>query len=160
ELEKEILETSLRFGVLCRFTAFVAVDRAAVVNAGGRRHKVTQAVEKPAGGQRGGEEKGELRRDAQAVGRGLPGGKADRGAPSDGEWFALDGADASRKDADFDLGYFDSLACLGDESGGQVEAPGEGEVESVDSFLCEFTDTAISFCESAPESRSAAPPPP
>jgi Ca-activated chloride channel family protein len=48
-VEKQIVETSLRFGVLCRFTAFVAVDRAEVVNEGGQLHKVTQAVEPPAG---------------------------------------------------------------------------------------------------------------
>ncbi|MBL8796784.1 MAG: VWA domain-containing protein [Planctomycetia bacterium] len=48
-VEQQIVETSLRFGVLCRFTAFVAVDRAEVVNDGGRLHKVTQAVEPPAG---------------------------------------------------------------------------------------------------------------
>src|SRR5207302_1571802 len=41
--------TSLRFGVLCRFTAFVAIDRAAVVNVGGEVKQVTQAVEHPAG---------------------------------------------------------------------------------------------------------------
>jgi hypothetical protein len=49
KLENEILATSLRFGVLCRFTAFVAVDRAAVVNVGGEVKQVTQAVEEPAG---------------------------------------------------------------------------------------------------------------
>jgi Ca-activated chloride channel family protein len=48
-LEKHIVALSLRFGVLCRFTAFVAVDRAEVVNAGGEQHRVTQAVELPAG---------------------------------------------------------------------------------------------------------------
>jgi Ca-activated chloride channel family protein len=48
-LEKQILETSLRYGVLCRFTAFVAVDKAEVVNESGRVHRVTQAVETPAG---------------------------------------------------------------------------------------------------------------
>ncbi|MQY10436.1 hypothetical protein SRB5_05440 [Streptomyces sp. RB5] len=47
-LEKEILETSLRFGVLCRFTAFVAVDTR-VVTEGGERHRVTQPVEMPSG---------------------------------------------------------------------------------------------------------------
>jgi Ca-activated chloride channel family protein len=52
-LEKAIVSTSLRFGVLSRFTAFVAVDRSDVVNAGGGQKKVTQAVEQPAGwGQR------------------------------------------------------------------------------------------------------------
>ena len=49
ELEKEITGLSLRFGVLCRFTAFVAVDRSEVVNAGGQVHGVVQPVEQPAG---------------------------------------------------------------------------------------------------------------
>jgi hypothetical protein len=48
-LEKEIVGVSLRFGVLCRFTSYVAVDRAEVVNEGGRTHGVVQAVEQPAG---------------------------------------------------------------------------------------------------------------
>jgi Ca-activated chloride channel family protein len=47
-LETEIVGTSLRFGVLCRFTAFVAVD-ARVVNEGGDTRKVTQPVEMPSG---------------------------------------------------------------------------------------------------------------
>src|SRR4030095_5869813 len=41
-------EPALRFGVLCRFTAFVAAD-VQVVNAGGVVHKVLQPVEAPAG---------------------------------------------------------------------------------------------------------------
>lgn len=48
-LERRIVDTSLRFGVLCRFTAYVAVDRAAVVNEGGRVHGIVQAVETPEG---------------------------------------------------------------------------------------------------------------
>jgi len=48
-LEQTIIATSLRFGVLCRFTAYVAVDRAAVVNEGGEVHTITQPVEMPAG---------------------------------------------------------------------------------------------------------------
>jgi Ca-activated chloride channel family protein len=48
-LEKEIVRTSLRFGVLCRFTAYVAVDRSAVVNEGGQVHSVVQPVEQPEG---------------------------------------------------------------------------------------------------------------
>ncbi|MCI0461769.1 MAG: VWA domain-containing protein [Gemmataceae bacterium] len=48
-LEKQIVDVSLRHGVLCRFTAFVAVDRSEVVNAGGKQHKIVQAVEMPAG---------------------------------------------------------------------------------------------------------------
>jgi Ca-activated chloride channel family protein len=48
-LEKRIIATSLGFGVLCRFTAYVAVDRSEVVNPAGQVHKVTQPVELPAG---------------------------------------------------------------------------------------------------------------
>jgi Ca-activated chloride channel family protein len=48
-LEKEITDLSLCFGVMCRFTAFVAVDRTEVVNAGGQVHSIVQPVEMPAG---------------------------------------------------------------------------------------------------------------
>jgi Ca-activated chloride channel homolog len=48
-LEKTIIATSIRFRVLCRFTAYVAVDHSVVVNEGGEVHKITQPVEMPAG---------------------------------------------------------------------------------------------------------------
>ncbi|MCA8925640.1 MAG: VWA domain-containing protein [Planctomycetes bacterium] len=48
-LAGEITALSLRHGVLCRFTSFVAVDRAEVANQTGHVHKVTQAVEQPDG---------------------------------------------------------------------------------------------------------------
>ncbi|RZU54587.1 Ca-activated chloride channel family protein [Krasilnikovia cinnamomea] len=48
ELEPQIVSTSLRFGVLCRFTAYVAVD-ARVVAADGAPRRVTQPVELPSG---------------------------------------------------------------------------------------------------------------
>ncbi len=48
ELERRIVQTSLRFGVLCRFTAYVAVDSRVVAEAG-RPHQVVQPVELPAG---------------------------------------------------------------------------------------------------------------
>jgi len=48
DLERRIVETSLRFGVLCRFTAFVAVD-SRVVTDGSGPHRVTQPVEPAAG---------------------------------------------------------------------------------------------------------------
>ncbi len=47
-LEKQIVGMSLTFGVLSRFTAFVAVDQR-VVNEGGKVHKVTQPVDLPSG---------------------------------------------------------------------------------------------------------------
>lgn len=48
-LEKAIVAISLRFGVVCRFTAYVAVDRSEIANPGGKVHRVTQPVELPAG---------------------------------------------------------------------------------------------------------------
>ncbi|ORW93863.1 hypothetical protein AWB92_11990 [Mycobacterium sp. IEC1808] len=48
DLEKRIIKTSLRFGVLCRFTAFVAVDSRVVAD-GEVPHRVMQPVEVPAG---------------------------------------------------------------------------------------------------------------
>jgi Ca-activated chloride channel family protein len=47
QLEKRIVETSLRFSVLCRFTAFMAVDRSEVVNASRQPYKIIQPVEIP-----------------------------------------------------------------------------------------------------------------
>ena len=47
-LEHQITDVSLRYGVLCRFTAFVAVD-SRVVTDGGVPHRVIQPVELPAG---------------------------------------------------------------------------------------------------------------
>jgi Ca-activated chloride channel homolog len=48
-LEKTILATSLRFGVLCRFTAFVAIDDSELVNEGGKPIRIVQPVEAPQG---------------------------------------------------------------------------------------------------------------
>ncbi|MGH3747854.1 MAG: VIT domain-containing protein, partial [Micromonosporaceae bacterium] len=47
-LEHTIVQTSLRYGVLCRFTAYVAVDSRAAAE-GTPPHRVTQPVETPAG---------------------------------------------------------------------------------------------------------------
>jgi len=49
--ERRIVEASLRYGVLCRFTAFVAVD-SRVVTDGGVPHRVVQPVELPSGWER------------------------------------------------------------------------------------------------------------
>ncbi|MGH3712172.1 MAG: VIT domain-containing protein [Micromonosporaceae bacterium] len=49
-LERTIVDLSLRYGVLCRFTAYVAVD-SRVATDGGVLHKVVQPVELPAGWQ-------------------------------------------------------------------------------------------------------------
>ncbi|MEU8796299.1 VIT domain-containing protein [Spirillospora sp. NPDC048819] len=48
DLEQRIVSTSLRFGVLCRFTAFVAVD-SRVVTDGEAPHQAVQPVETPRG---------------------------------------------------------------------------------------------------------------
>ena len=50
-LEQQIIQTSLQFGVLCRFTAFVAVDRSEQFNAGGKVRRFVQPVDLPAGWQ-------------------------------------------------------------------------------------------------------------
>lgn len=47
-LKDEIVALALAHTLLCRFTAFVVVDEAEVVNQGGRRREVTQPVELPA----------------------------------------------------------------------------------------------------------------
>jgi Ca-activated chloride channel homolog len=52
QLEKRIVDTSLRFGVLCRFTAYVAVDSRVVAD-GEVQHRVLQPVEAPADWQLG-----------------------------------------------------------------------------------------------------------
>ena len=49
EVESEIIAVSKRFGVLSRFTAFLAVDRSQIANTTGRIEQVVQAVEPPAG---------------------------------------------------------------------------------------------------------------
>ncbi|MET9629719.1 VIT domain-containing protein [Lentzea sp. NPDC006480] len=48
-VEDQIVQTSLRYGVLCRFTAFVAVDEKVVSD--GTVHRVVQPVELPSGWQ-------------------------------------------------------------------------------------------------------------
>jgi Ca-activated chloride channel homolog len=48
-LTQHIIETSLRFHVLCRFTAYVAVDHAAGIDAAGSSRRVIQPVDLPAG---------------------------------------------------------------------------------------------------------------
>jgi hypothetical protein len=47
-LEKSIVATSVRHSVLCRFTAFTAIDQHEVVNEGGEVVRITQPVEFPA----------------------------------------------------------------------------------------------------------------
>jgi hypothetical protein len=48
-LEREIVAFSLRHRVLCRFTAYVAIDRSLAPNKTGEMHRITQPVEMPAG---------------------------------------------------------------------------------------------------------------
>ena len=47
--EKAIVAVSLKYRVLCRFTAYVAIDRSQVANEGGTLHRITQPVEQPEG---------------------------------------------------------------------------------------------------------------
>lgn len=48
-LERVMVTVSKQYSVLCRFTAFVAIDRSQVVNKGGVLHQLVQPVEEPAG---------------------------------------------------------------------------------------------------------------
>jgi Ca-activated chloride channel family protein len=48
-LEAQIVKVSKQFSVLSRFTAFLAIDRSEVANAGGKLTQVVQPVETPAG---------------------------------------------------------------------------------------------------------------
>ncbi len=48
-LERQIVALSLRFGVLSRFTAYVAIDHAETASKGGKLHRITQPVELPQG---------------------------------------------------------------------------------------------------------------
>ncbi|HMF38547.1 MAG TPA: VWA domain-containing protein, partial [Isosphaeraceae bacterium] len=48
-LERQIVALSLRFGVLSRFTAYVAIDHAETASKGGKLHRITQPVESPQG---------------------------------------------------------------------------------------------------------------
>ena len=49
DVEPEIIRISKLFGVLSRFTAYLAIDRSEIANAGGKLHQVVQPVDKPAG---------------------------------------------------------------------------------------------------------------
>jgi Ca-activated chloride channel family protein len=49
EHETDIVAVSKRFGVLSRFTAFLAVDRSEIANKGGKLHQIVQPVDSPAG---------------------------------------------------------------------------------------------------------------
>ncbi|MBA3457877.1 MAG: VWA domain-containing protein [Deltaproteobacteria bacterium] len=54
ETEARIVAVSKKFGVLSRFTAFVAIDRSQIANKGGRLQQVVQPVESPDGWESGG----------------------------------------------------------------------------------------------------------
>lgn len=141
-LEKQIVQTSLQFGVLCRFTAFVAVDKSEVVNEGGRQHQITQPVEAPAGWEM-------LR--AQAAGTSHYGSQAEatsllgRLFPSVGRYLGKGitefkkGVKGLEEDMDADTGVF---------TGMPTPPAAPLAPESVDDHLCEFTDTAIDFTAS------------
>jgi Ca-activated chloride channel homolog len=49
DLERRIVDTSLRFKVLSRFTAYLAVDKSERVNPSGQMHPMVQPVEAPEG---------------------------------------------------------------------------------------------------------------
>ncbi|GIF20705.1 Ca-activated chloride channel family protein [Actinoplanes tereljensis] len=94
-LEQRIVATSLRYGVLCRFTAFVAVD-SRVVNEGGQTRRVTQPVELPSGWQGSGDvAPAMLRMSASAA---MPPAPPFAGAPAGPARFAPARAEAAPAD--------------------------------------------------------------
>lgn len=50
-LEQQILDVSIQYSVLSRFTAYVAIDRSETVNEGGKVHRIVQPVEPVRGWQ-------------------------------------------------------------------------------------------------------------
>src|SRR5262245_66402301 len=108
-LERRIVETSLRYGVLSRFTAYVAVDRSAVVNEGGEGRQIVQPVESPAG------------------------------------WAETESVSSC-------------LMAMPMRASPPPPSPVDPEnLESVDSMLAEFTDTAIDFTERESDRRLSEP---
>lgn len=83
-LEAEIVGVSLGYGVLCRFTAFVAVD-SAVAAEGGPGHRVIQPVELPSGWESPAVTAAPMMfasmASPQAAPRGAPGGPPPSGPP-------------------------------------------------------------------------------
>jgi Ca-activated chloride channel family protein len=112
ELEKEIVATSLRFGVLCRFTAFVAVDRSALVNPGGQVHGIVQPVEAPEGWEIPGQRLYACAAPMTAASRSTP----------EALLHAMFGAASEAND-------------------GELELSDAGDVECVDSYLMDFGAT-------------------
>jgi Ca-activated chloride channel family protein len=130
-LECEIVSTSLRFGVLCRFTAFVAVDRTEVVNPGGRVHGVVQPVEQPSGW-----------RDRLSLGTSA--------APVLGGMVASDFELSARLMPNLPPPASPVAGCTDYDA---VEDAAESVVESVDSMLMEFDDDgAYAYRKAAPAS--------
>jgi hypothetical protein len=141
-LEQEIVGTSLRFGVLCRFTAFVAVDRSEVVNPGGQVHGVMQPVELPA--EWGGKACfGLARCTAPASPQGLIGGTPGYRAPLAGGTTDLDADSEIEFELAMDNDQADSNSGVGlalDRSG-SMAAPGGNE--ETDIFETDFDVLAL-----------------
>lgn len=66
-IEKEILAISLDYNVLCRFTAFVAVDKVEVIKNHEDMREVTQPVESVEGWEGAGGFAGDFEEDAEAI---------------------------------------------------------------------------------------------
>ena len=124
-LEHAIVALSLKFHVLCRFTAYVAIDRSQPVNQRGSLHQITQPVEMPAGWEvtnligratrasfvqnRHSAARRDVRREASSIDRAAPrlvlGSHEQVGALDQG---ALACRSEARPSAPLDAGAFDS----------------------------------------------------
>ena len=153
KLQTQIVATSLESHILSRFTAYVAVDRAEVVNKGGVQEQIAQPVEQPEGW-------------AMPVAAAMP-AKAKSGgiaAAASALFHSIFGdADANVVDSSLRAPAATGAgAVIGSVRYRKMTPPlppddSDEDCGSVDSMLCEFTDTALSFTE-LPAGGSASPP--
>jgi Ca-activated chloride channel family protein len=149
-LERQIVETSLRYRVLSRFTAYVAVDAAELVNEGGGGAQVTQPVETPGGWK--GSMPAVAMAPAAAMPEGLRGGLARSLGRQSADRGAVDGLD------DCDLGAvapvtrgsMPKTAPAGEESGSMVTFLPEEETSG--EFKC--TPPPAQSARAVPRSHS------
>ncbi|MBI2945889.1 MAG: VWA domain-containing protein [Candidatus Wallbacteria bacterium] len=145
-LADRIVRTSLEFGVLSRFTAFVAVDEREIVNPGGLSHHVVQPVEQPQG----------WAMSAQVAG---VGGFASRSvaAPSpkraqsmdDIDFCLMDSADMASESGSGELGSY-----ISKESGPEVPASGSGGGGGLFDAVSDFLGKLPSMPRSSGRGRS------
>ncbi|WP_254512918.1 ATPase, T2SS/T4P/T4SS family [Anatilimnocola floriformis] len=153
KLQTQIVATSLESHILSRFTAYVAVDRAEVVNKGGVLEQIIQPVEQPEGWAM-----------PVACAAPAPARAMMMRAPTGAQPAA--GKTRGRKKSSGFLGFFQRTEPVDltqhtdgmQDDAAKSASPGSSEdqcfrhdddADSVDSKLQEFTDTELGFCETS-----------